>query len=103
MAHRSEDTEFSSSAKTLAIEVLFQTLSTWLTQFVVPYMYNTDSGDLGARTAFPFAGLSILVFICAYYCVPNTTGLTTEEIDRLYAEKVPVKRFGAFMPEVSVE
>ncbi|OJJ94631.1 hypothetical protein ASPACDRAFT_1877506 [Aspergillus aculeatus ATCC 16872] len=90
-------------AKTLSIGVLSQTLSTWLTQFVVPYMYNTGSGDLGARTAFPFAGLSVLIFICAYYCVPNTTGLTTEEIDRLYADKVPIKKFGAFMPETSLE
>lgn len=90
-------------AKTLAIGVLSQTLSTWLTQFVVPYMYNTDSGDLGAKTAFPFAGLSILVFICAYYCVPNTTGLSTEEIDRLYADQVPVNKFGAFTPEAGVE
>ncbi|KAL3456135.1 general substrate transporter [Aspergillus heterothallicus] len=90
-------------AKTLSIGVLSQTLSTWLTQFIVPYMYNTGSGNLGAKTAFPFAGLSVLVFICAYYCVPNTTGLTTEEIDRLYADKVPVKKFGAFMPETSLE
>ncbi|KAJ5771631.1 hypothetical protein N7520_002160 [Penicillium odoratum] len=80
-------------AKTVAIAVLSQTLSTWLTQFVVPYMYNVDSGDLGAKTAFPFAGLTVLIFICAYYYVPDTTGLTTEEIDRLYVDKTPVRKF----------
>ncbi|KAJ5917173.1 hypothetical protein N7466_010727 [Penicillium verhagenii] len=86
-------------AKTLAIAVLSQTLSTWLTQFVVPYMYNVDSGNLGAKTAFPFAGLTILVFFYGYYYVPDTTGLTTEEIDRLYAEKTAVRRFKRVLSE----
>ncbi|KAJ5937541.1 hypothetical protein N7454_003883 [Penicillium verhagenii] len=86
-------------AKTLAIAVLSQTLSTWLTQFVVPYMYNVDSGNLGAKTAFPFAGLTILVLVYAYYYVPDTTGLTTEEIDRLYEEKTAVRRFKRVLSE----
>lgn len=35
-------------AKTISIGVICQTLSTWLTLFTVPYMYNVDSGDFGS-------------------------------------------------------
>jgi len=84
--------------KSLSIGVFAQTLSTWVMTFTVPYMYNVDSGDLGARTAFPFAGITVLLVIGAYLLVPDTTGLTTEEIDRLYEDKVSVRRFGGYVP-----
>jgi uncharacterized membrane protein len=79
-------------AKTLSIAVIFQTLSTWLTTFVVPYIYNVDSGNLGARTGFIFAGASILLIIGTWFLVPDTTGMTTNEIDRAYAEKIPARK-----------
>lgn len=84
--------------KSLSIGVFAQTLSTWVMTFTVPYMYNVDSGGLGARTAFPFAGITVLLVIGAYLLVPDTTGLTTEEIDRLYEDKVSVRRFGGYVP-----
>ncbi|OJJ60889.1 hypothetical protein ASPSYDRAFT_29409 [Aspergillus sydowii CBS 593.65] len=87
--------------KSLSIGVFAQTLSTWVMTFTVPYMYNVDSGDLGARTAFPFAGITVLLIVGAYLLVPDTTGLTTEEIDRLYEDKVSVRRFGTYVPRGS--
>ncbi|KAL4969526.1 MFS-type transporter fmqE [Aspergillus stella-maris] len=86
--------------KTLSIGVFAQTLSTWVMTFTVPYMYNVDSGDLGARTAFPFAGISVLLLGGVWVLVPETTGLSTEEIDRLYEEGVSVRRFRAYGPSV---
>ncbi|KAL4765660.1 MFS-type transporter fmqE [Aspergillus foveolatus] len=83
--------------KSLSIGVFAQTLSTWVMTFTVPYMYNVDSGDLGARTAFPFAGITVLLVIGAYFLVPDTTGLSTEEIDRLYEDKVSPRRFKSFV------
>ncbi|KAL3464430.1 general substrate transporter [Aspergillus heterothallicus] len=85
--------------KTLSIGVFAQTLSTWVTTFTVPYMYNVDSGNLGARTAFPFAGITVLLLAGAYLLVPDTTGLSTEEIDRLYEDKVPVRKFRKYVPQ----
>ncbi|KAL2800974.1 general substrate transporter [Aspergillus keveii] len=84
--------------KSLSIGVFAQTLSTWITTFTVPYMYNVDSGNLGARTAFPFAGITVLLIAGAYLLVPDTTGLSTEEIDRLYEDKVPVRKFQKYVP-----
>lgn len=80
-------------AKTLSIGVMSQTFTAWLTQFCLPYIYNVDAGNLGARTGFIFAGLSILLIIGTWSIVPETTGLTTEEIDKAYIEKVPSRKF----------
>lgn len=80
-------------AKTLSLGVMAQAFSGWLTQFTVPYMYNVDSGNLGARTGFVFAGMSVLLIVCAWFIVPETSGLTAEEIDKAYSEKVSVCKF----------
>lgn len=80
-------------AKTLSLGVMAQAFCGWLVQFTVPYMYNVDSGNLGARTGFVFAGLSVLLIIGAWVLVPETSGLTAEEIDRAYNDKVAVRKF----------
>ncbi|RDW80047.1 hypothetical protein BP6252_04685 [Coleophoma cylindrospora] len=80
-------------AKTLSIAVIAQTFTTWLTVFVVPYMYNVDAGNLGARTGFIFMGLAVFLLVGAWYLVPDTSSLTTEEIDLLYEDKVSPRHF----------
>ncbi|KAJ5974415.1 hypothetical protein N7481_011625 [Penicillium waksmanii] len=80
-------------AKSMSLGMMAQTLSTWLVTFVVPYMYNVDSGNLGARTGFVFAGASALLTWGAWSIVPDTTGLSTEDIDKFYDAKVPAKQF----------
>jgi hypothetical protein len=33
----------------MSLGIMAQTLSTWIFTFTVPYMYNVDSGNLGAQ------------------------------------------------------
>lgn len=80
--------------KTISVAIMAQTLSTWLNLFCVPYMYNVDSGNLGARTGFVYAGISILLIAGAFGIVPDTTGMTTEEIDAAYERGLPARRIG---------
>jgi hypothetical protein len=80
-------------AKTISIAIICQTFSTWLTLFTVPYMYNVDSGNLGARTGFVFVGTTTLLFVAGYLMVPDTTGLTAEQIDHAYEQRVPPRQF----------
>jgi hypothetical protein len=80
-------------AKTISIGIISQTLSTWLTLFVVPYMYNVDSGNLGARTGFVFAGTSVVLLVIAWFLVPDTTGMTADEIDHSYIQNVSPRNF----------
>ncbi|KAJ5703241.1 MFS general substrate transporter [Penicillium malachiteum] len=80
-------------AKTLSVGVVSQAFMAWLTQFTVPYMYNVDSGNLGARTGFVFAGFSALLIAGTWFIVPETANLTAAEIDKAYKDRVPVRQF----------
>lgn len=46
-------------------------------------MYNIDSGNLGAKTGFVFAGTSVLLFSISWFVIPETAGLTVEDIGTL--------------------
>lgn len=91
--------------KTLSIAIIMQTFSTWLTTFIVPYIYNVDSGNLGARTGFIFAGTSILLLIGAFFLVPETINMTIEEIDIAYERKIPARHIkkGVFTVDTAHE
>ncbi|KAJ5721956.1 MFS general substrate transporter [Penicillium malachiteum] len=80
-------------AKTLSVGVVSQAFMAWLTQFTVPYMYNVDSGNPGARTGFVFAGLSILLIAGTWFIVPETANLTAAEIDQAYKDNLPIRKF----------
>ncbi|KAJ5379718.1 MFS general substrate transporter [Penicillium cataractarum] len=84
-------------AKTLSVGVVSQAFIAWLTQFTVPYMYNVDSGNLGARTGFVFAGFSVLLIAGTWFIVPETTNLTAAEIDQAYKDHVPVRKFQSYI------
>lgn len=80
-------------AKTLSLGLCGQTLTTWLFQFVTPYMYNVDSGRLGSRVGFVHAGITIILLVGAWFLVPDTTNMTTQEIDEAYSKSVSPRRF----------
>ena len=80
-------------AKSMSLGMMDQTFTTWLVTFVVPYMYNVDSGNLGARTGFVFAGIWVLLIWGAWSIVPDITGLSTEDVDSMYEAKVPARQF----------
>ncbi|KAF2623270.1 general substrate transporter [Macroventuria anomochaeta] len=80
-------------AKTQSIGVASNAVVTWLFTFTVPYMYNTDAGNLGTRTGFVFMASSVLLFIGSWILVPDLHGFTTDEVDWLYSQKIPVRHF----------
>ncbi|KAK5108279.1 hypothetical protein LTR62_008594 [Meristemomyces frigidus] len=82
-------------AKTLSIGVTVQTFTTWLTTFIMPYIYNVDAGNLGARTGFIFTATSVLLCIATFYLVPDTTNMSLEDLDHAYDQKVPAWRIKA--------
>ncbi|KAH6629329.1 general substrate transporter [Boeremia exigua] len=89
----SEISSYRLRAKTQSIGVISNAATTWLFSFTVPYMYNTDSGNLGARTGFVFMGSSVLLMIGSWFLVPDLHGFTTDEVDWLYSQKIPVRHF----------
>lgn len=86
-------------AKSLSLGVFTQTLTSWLFIFITPYMYNVDSGNLGAKTGFIYAGTSLLLGFGAFWLIPDTSGMATVEVDAAYDANIPPRKFQKFVSE----
>jgi SP family general alpha glucoside:H+ symporter-like MFS transporter len=61
----------------------------------LPYAMSPTEANWGAKTAFLFAGLSTLVLIWAYFCLPESKGRTFEELDILFERKISARHFAS--------
>jgi SP family general alpha glucoside:H+ symporter-like MFS transporter len=66
-------------------------------------MYNIDSGNLGAKTGFVYAGLTVVVAVISWFLVPETAGLSVEDIDRAYEMGTSPRHFKSSKAAVSAE
>lgn len=64
--------------------------------FVLPYLFNPNKANLGAKVTFIFGGLSVLCLIYLWFCQPETTGLSYEELDQLFINRVPTRKFKTY-------
>ncbi|PKS06033.1 hypothetical protein jhhlp_007867 [Lomentospora prolificans] len=80
-------------ATTISALGLTQTVVGWLIGFISPYMINPDAGNLGAKVGFVFAGLGVPLCILFYFLIPETMGLTYEDMDHLFDARVPPRHF----------
>jgi len=69
------------------------TSSNWLWNCIIavitPYMVGKDKGNLGPKVFFIWGSLCALCFVYAYFLVPETKGLTLEQVDRMMEETTP--------------
>jgi hypothetical protein len=79
--------------KTQSIAVIASAFATWFFIFTVPYIYNVDAGNLGARAGFVFAGSSVVLFGVSYFIIPDLRGFNVEGVDMLYENKIPPRHF----------
>ncbi|KAG7005267.1 aquaporin-2 [Physcia stellaris] len=73
--------------------VALSTASNWLWNCIItvitPYMVGTDKGNLGAKVFFVWGALCTACFVYAYFLVPETKGLSLEQVDRMLEETTP--------------
>jgi len=69
------------------------TASNWLWNTIIavitPYMVNKDRGNLKSSVFFVWGALCTFAFIYAYFLVPETKGLSLEQVDRMMEESTP--------------
>jgi len=58
---------------------------------MTPYITSTSGGgvDLGPKIFFLWGSLCVLCFLYAYFLIPETKGLTLEQVDRMMEETTP--------------
>ncbi|KAJ7574398.1 general substrate transporter [Mycena floridula] len=73
--------------------VALSTASNWLWNTIIavitPYMVNQDKGYLRSSVFFIWGGLCTCAFVYAYFLVPETKGLSLEQVDRMLEESTP--------------
>jgi MFS transporter, SP family, sugar:H+ symporter len=66
------------------------TASNWLWNCIIavitPYMVDKDKGNLGARVFFIWGSLCATALVYAYFLIPETKGLTLEQVDKMLEE-----------------
>lgn len=60
---------------------------------LTPYQLNATAWNWGAKTGFFWAGSCLFSVIFAFFCVPETKGRTTAEVDILFDRKISLRKF----------
>lgn len=70
------------------------TASNWLWNCIIgvitPYMVGTDKGNLGPKVFFIWGTLCLVCFFYAVFLIPETKGLSLEQVDRMFEETTPM-------------
>jgi len=73
--------------------VALSTASNWLWNTIItvitPYMVDTDKGNLKSSVFFVWGGLCTCAFVYAYFLIPETKGLSLEQVDKMMEETTP--------------
>lgn len=73
--------------------VALSTASNWLWNTIItvitPYMVNSDKGNLKSSVFFIWGGLCTAAFVYSYFLVPETKGLSLEQVDKMLEETTP--------------
>jgi len=64
---------------------------------VIPYIVDKQYGDLGSKVFFVWGSTCATCVLFAYFFVPETKGLTLEQVDMMMAE-VPPRKSGSWKP-----
>ncbi|OCL03233.1 MFS sugar transporter-like protein [Glonium stellatum] len=91
--------EISSSrlrSRTVGLGIVVQNLFGVLLPTVIPYMLNPDEGNLKGKIGFIFAFTTATSIVWIYFRIPETAGRSFDELDAMFAVRVPTRRFKAY-------
>jgi MFS transporter, SP family, general alpha glucoside:H+ symporter len=58
-----------------------------------PYFMNPTAWNLRGYTGFVWGGTASLIFVWCFFRLPESKGRTFEELDVLFADKTPARKF----------
>ncbi|KAF8498516.1 general substrate transporter [Russula emetica] len=79
-------------AKAMSLSVASNWLWNWAIAYSTPYLVDPGAGnlDLGTKVFYLWGTTCFCCIIFAYFCIPETKGLSLEQIDVLYQNVAPV-------------
>lgn len=80
-------------ARTVMLARNFYNLAGIIVGIITPYMLNPTEWNWKAKTGFLWGGITILSIVWCWFDLPETKGRTFAELDLLFHEKVPARKF----------
>ena len=68
----------------------------------IPYLENPAQANIQGKLGFFFGGLAALCLVWSYFRVPETMGRTYEELDLLFDNNVPARKFKGYQLEGAI-
>ncbi|KAJ5758457.1 hypothetical protein N7520_005613 [Penicillium odoratum] len=94
-----ETSSTSLRASTMSLATATQAVMGIAMNFAIPYMVNPDEANLKGKVGFIFGGLSLIATMWSFFYVPELAGRTFEEIDRMFALRVPIRKMKKYAPQ----
>lgn len=88
-------------AKSQGIGWFTSGIGTAVFAIILPYIYNTDEGNLKAKTGFVMAGFAAVAFVMVWLTIPEMKGRTAMEIDRMFALKLRTRAFKSWQSDTT--
>jgi MFS transporter, SP family, general alpha glucoside:H+ symporter len=83
-------------AKSLSIGFTFNYFFSTVWNVVVPYMFNSDQGNLGGKIGWIYLALVIPALAIIYFEFPETKGRSFAELDEMFEGKVKTRKFRTY-------
>ncbi|KAL7425256.1 hypothetical protein Q5752_000944 [Cryptotrichosporon argae] len=80
-------------ARSIASGRMFYAINYVVTTQLTPRMFPATSWNWGLRTAFFYLGANLIVLTWTFFRLPETRGFSFAELDILFANKVPTRKF----------
>lgn len=80
-------------AKSQGIGWFVSALASTVAGLALPYVFNPDEGNLRGKTGFTYAVSCLLGAALSWYLIPEMKGRSVAEIDRMFEEGLPARRF----------
>ncbi|KAI0317252.1 general substrate transporter [Amylostereum chailletii] len=72
----------------------------WLWNFLLSFFAPRIANDIGPLILLIFFGMLVFGFVYVYFFIPETKGLSLEEVDEMYREKVKPWRSASWKPHL---
>nr|QFR37082.1 MFS transporter [Cyberlindnera americana] len=86
-------------AKTISMGNALNNAMQTMWSVVLPYMFNTNEGNMGSKINFIFTGLSFVSIFIFYIYLPETAHRSFEEIDEMFALGIPARHWASYKTE----
>lgn len=72
------------------------TNNSFAVNFSIPYLIYDRYAGLDSKVGFVFGSVAVICVVFTYFCVPECKGKTLEQVDYLFRERVPLRKFGSY-------